>query len=563
MATVDSTCSGAPPAGSSGGRQEQLLEDIKKTKDKLNNVEHAIEANDFKGTIYDDRADAKVALVQLREHLNLLLKEKNLLLEQQQQQQHQSGEGAAQVTGTKAVGMTDTTAQFFLDLDLLPEPPCFNDLDSVFSTLLTSKGAPAKLPVTDAMYRQLAQSNSTLESVIGSTSDNPAHALAENISVALRRSPVCEPTDEITIAGIIDPLLEPISTWVSERYGTGIKRKRNCVESSLTVDRKRPDLIWLVEGTLLFKGEDKTSDSAMDDALQDLLCKMKYWSSNYHGEVEYLLCYAAAGSIMQFCALKRGDTERVHKLGNSCNLKTHAGVLSCLRYAIITSSIVCLQRKQLSNTFTPLGFTSSRDNGTTIAFFDGYVVKSVDCSATPMSDDQVDALAQLYASTQSNDHVVHALSGPRKTACTKAHANGVYSVELQPLGQEAVRERLDADRLCSALRCILSGLQSMHNAGYGHGDLRWPNVIVTARDHFVLIDLESAVKLGTRFDTTSQSSMPQAWRNGAVLVQGQYTVQSDLQQVADMFAHDTSQRVQGLVQRLRTASTATEILDEM
>jgi hypothetical protein len=88
--------------------------------------------------------------------------------------------------------------------------------------------------------------------------------------------------------GIIDPLLEPFSIWVSERYGTGIKRKRNCAESSLTVDRKRPDLIWLVEGTLLFKGEDKTSDSAMDDALQDLLSKMKHWSSNYHGEVRTL-----------------------------------------------------------------------------------------------------------------------------------------------------------------------------------------------------------------------------------------------------------------------------------
>lgn len=98
-------------------------------------------------------------------------------------------------------GTADTTAQFFLDLDLLPKPPCFNDLESVFSTPLTSKGTPVKLPVTDALYRQLVQSNSTLASVIESTSDNPAHALAESISVALRRSPACEPTDEITIAG--------------------------------------------------------------------------------------------------------------------------------------------------------------------------------------------------------------------------------------------------------------------------------------------------------------------------------------------------------------------------
>jgi hypothetical protein len=112
-------------------------------------------------------------------------------------------------------------------------------------------------------------------------------------------------------------------------------------------------------------------------------------------------------------------------------------------------------------------------------------------------------------------------------------------------------------------RCILLGLQAIHAAGYGHGDLRWPNVIVTGNNHFVLIDLEGAVKLGTSFDESEQGTMPQAWNSGAVLVNGHYTVHSDLQQVADMFAHDTSVRVQRLVQLLATASTAAEVLRDM
>jgi prepilin-type processing-associated H-X9-DG protein len=159
--------------------------------------------------------------------------------------------------------------------------------------------------------------------------------------------------------------------------------------------------------------------------------------------------------MIQFCALKRGDTGQVHKLGNACDLKSHNGVLTCVRYAIITSSVVCLQRKQLSSTFTPLGYTLTRDNGTSIAFFDGHVVKTVDCSKTKMTDDQVRSLAELYLATQSNDHVVHASSIPRKTASTRAHVNGVYIVELRPLGKEAVRERLDTDRLCNAFRYTL------------------------------------------------------------------------------------------------------------
>jgi serine/threonine protein kinase len=115
--------------------------------------------------------------------------------------------------------------------------------------------------------------------------------------------------------------------------------------------------------------------------------------------------------------------------------------------------------------------------------------------------------------------------------------------------------------VCSA-RCILSGLKSIHAAGFGHGDLRWPNVIVTGRDHFVLIDLEGAVKLGTVFDTASVDSLPTAWRAGEVLRNGQYTVQSDLQQVADMI-RATGVSMDDMVLSLTTASTADEVLQRL
>jgi hypothetical protein len=100
-----------------------------------------------------------------------------------------------------AFGGADTTAQFFLDLDLLHTPPCFDELEHILSTSLTSKGNPVKLPVTESMYQLLVRSNSTLASALISTNDSPAYALAEVLSVALRWSPACDPTDELTIAG--------------------------------------------------------------------------------------------------------------------------------------------------------------------------------------------------------------------------------------------------------------------------------------------------------------------------------------------------------------------------
>lgn len=47
-------------------------------------------------------------------------------------------------------------------------------------------------------------------------------------------------------------------------------------------------------------------------------------------------------------------------------------------------------------------------------------------------------------------------------------------------------------------RCILKGLKALHDAGLGHGDLRWENVIFVCVGWFILIDLESSVSLNNR-----------------------------------------------------------------
>ena len=39
------------------------------------------------------------------------------------------------------------------------------------------------------------------------------------------------------------------------------------------------------------------------------------------------------------------------------------------------------------------------------------------------------------------------------------------------------------------------GVQAIHAAGFGHADLRWPNIIKITRGTFLVIDLELAVPL--------------------------------------------------------------------
>ncbi|KAL0018299.1 hypothetical protein WJX77_001386, partial [Trebouxia sp. C0004] len=46
-------------------------------------------------------------------------------------------------------------------------------------------------------------------------------------------------------------------------------------------------------------GEDKTSEDELDTAVVELSTKLKEWGTVVHGQVEYLLCYACAGSQFQ------------------------------------------------------------------------------------------------------------------------------------------------------------------------------------------------------------------------------------------------------------------------
>jgi hypothetical protein len=150
-------------------------------------------------------------------------------------------------------------------------------------------------------------------------------------------------------------------------------------------------------------------------------------------QVEFLLCYAAAGSFVQFCALKRGDREQVHLLGGHCHLKTYRGVLTLVRRTLLVSSIACLQRQQLGHTFLPLGTTLNRPNGTRVTFYDGYVTKAVDLSLLAMDDEHIHDLQLLYNATQHSPYVVHARTAPHKREIRRRRAPQ-YVVELHPLG---------------------------------------------------------------------------------------------------------------------------------
>ncbi len=78
-----------------------------------------------------------------------------------------------------------------------------------------------------------------------------------------------------------------------------LKRKRNEGEVSLTLNAKLPDLCMLVRNALLFKGEDKTEEGKLDQAVAELKQKMRRWSQSYHGQVILSLCICQIFVAMQ------------------------------------------------------------------------------------------------------------------------------------------------------------------------------------------------------------------------------------------------------------------------
>ncbi len=76
---------------------------------------------------------------------------------------------------------------------------------------------------------------------------------------------------------------------------------------------------------------------------------------------------------------------------------------------------------------------------------------------------------QVFAAVAGAPGIVHAVDGPT------LDGNGRYCVELSPLGFENMP--YTEARMKHALKKPLAGLEAMHEAGFGHGDIRKPNML--------------------------------------------------------------------------------------
>ena len=247
-------------------------------------------------------------------------------------------------------------------------------------------------------------------------------------------------------------------------------------------------------------------------------------------QVEFLLCYAMAGGHVRFCMLRRDDPDSCVVLTGDHNIYPMRGRLQLLRIAVLLYRILAIQQTQLPSDAVPLGSELEFTSGTTITVMEDSIIKRVDLEKQPHLIDQLAALQQLYRATKASKHLIRSEDGP--------HIRTKYTVILFPFGNQlgsgSVAVRITSlAQLQAAIRCILLALKDLHAATFAHTDIRWPNVIKCSNTMFCLIDLETAVKLGCKWNITKHGPHRNGWTENT-LTRGRYTAESDLALVGQL-----------------------------
>ena len=136
----------------------------------------------------------------------------------------------------------------------------------------------------------------------------------------------------------------------------------------------------------------------------------------------------------------------------------------------------------------------------------------------------------MYKAIAGSKHLIRSEGGP--------YIRTKYTVSLYPFGEQLWPEHIPARitslaQLQAAIRCVLLALKDLQAAKFAHTDIRWPNVIKCSNNAFCLIDLETAVELGCKWDDAKHGPKRICWPD-KILTRGKYTEKSDLMLVGQM-----------------------------
>jgi len=131
----------------------------------------------------------------------------------------------------------------------------------------------------------------------------------------------------------------------------------------------------------------------------------------------------------------------------------------------------------------------SRGDRGTIEITDDCVVKKLRIPGEVL-DDRAKFLWELYGSLKKHTVPFVPKCTYFRKCSTIVNDFGFMEVRFTPIGLQILPQSFE--ELLVALKCVLQALDGVHKLGYAHGDIRWPNILYTSDNNWLLIDFEEA-----------------------------------------------------------------------
>jgi hypothetical protein len=173
-------------------------------------------------------------------------------------------------------------------------------------------------------------------------------------------------------------------------------------------------------------------------------------------QAPYLLCYALAGTELQFAVLPAAPREQdVVRLGPVLRLHKPVDRLKAVHVILRMFSVLVAFNKMLPPTTAPIGHVQRHGDATTITYHVPYVTKEVDVSELPTFDASpagIQRLQDVYAATKGCPHIIQAHSSLHFN-----QSSHKYSISLTPVGRSLTTSEAPIKaELQDAVRCVLS-----------------------------------------------------------------------------------------------------------
>lgn len=280
-------------------------------------------------------------------------------------------------------------------------------------------------------------------------------------------------------------------------------RNKKAATANTTVLDFRPDFLWMFQRVLLFRGEEKATDGELEDAVHDNNRKIHWHVLIYGTELPYVLTYAAAGNLIRFYVLRRNSSlsEPVTGVLNVTSPSDRLEVLFCvmniMRLCLTLSPMCPADALSVGHQLT------TRHGSVTIN--ERYVLKVVHIAGNTHLT-AVDTLRQLYADLEA-----HSVPFTTRAFDIRVKRTNELHLKIAPLALQ-VYPQTEAD-LKGCIRCLLRALVALHNLGWVHRDIRWPNVLRTASE-WILSDFENSGHDNSAV-TWNNPALPLEVQNGA------------------------------------------------